>query len=868
MPVARSLYLRGRMNKQTPMMAQYLRLKASQPGAILFFRLGDFYEMFAEDAEQAAPILDITLTQRNGVPMCGVPHHASQTYLAKLLRAGCRVAICEQVGLPSGGLTDRRIVEVVTPGTIVDERMLDHSSNNYLAALADGGAELSLAWADLSTGELRVSRLPPGRIESWLRDEMQRLAPRELIVQESLLDSGLPAERVLSERPEMVLNRYPDWHFDLESNHELLCRHLGVVDLRAFGLDRNDVEVRAAGALVGFVQQNVLHEAPHLAELVVELPDANVRIDEPTQRNLELTGNLLDGRREHTLLSTLDRTRTSVGARLLRRSLLAPLRDRDVIEERLDRVEALFCDQELLSGLRSELDRFRDLERLTARCSLGRSEPRDLLAIRTSLESAATLAELLSGNVSCLAMSLQADDGEIHPLLVKLKDALCETTDGPVFKVGHSTDLDRLQVDADELQIELEAYAREVSEETGIASVRLKHNRVLGYFFDITKPNLSRVPARFIRRQSLANSERFTTERLMDLDARTRSAQANREEIEYSQFVELRSQVAGHAPVLLRLAAAVAEVDLVQSFATVATERGFTRPIFINEDIIDISAGRHPVVEEMLPGGEYIPNSVKLGQPERLLLLTGPNMAGKSTYLRQTALIVIMGHLGSFVPADQVRLGVIDAVYCRVGASDNISRGESTFLVEMAETSRILRLARPTSLVIMDEIGRGTGSDDGLAIARAVMEYLLHKVRSKTLFATHFRELTTVNHPDLSNRSMAVLERDGDVVFLKTVVDGPADRSHGIHVARMAGIPRSVSDLAARYLDGLRLTAPPEKALEQLNGDDSQQAPLFDERPSVRSIWILDELKKLELGTLRPIDALNLLHEWQEQIDV
>ena len=362
------------------MMGQYLRLKASQPGAILFFRLGDFYEMFAEDAEQAAPILDIALTKRNGVPMCGVPHHAAQTYLTKLLRAGRKVAVCEQVGLPEGGLTERRVVEVVTPGTIVDERLLDHASNNYLAALADGGAALALAWADLSTGELRATRLPPGQTELWLRDHMQRLAPRELIVQESLLDAGSPAERVLAERPDLVLNRYPDWHFDADGNHEILCRQFGVIDLRSFGLGRTDAEVRAAGALVGFIRQHALHDAPHLDDLVVEAVDAHLRIDEPTQRNLELTANLLDGGREHTLLATLDRTRTAVGARLLRRSILAPLRDRDSIERRLDDVEALFRDQALLSRLRAELDRFRDLERLTARSSLGRSDARELLA--------------------------------------------------------------------------------------------------------------------------------------------------------------------------------------------------------------------------------------------------------------------------------------------------------------------------------------------------------------------------------------------------------------------------------------------------------------------------------------------------------
>ena len=854
------------MNERTPMMGQYLRLKASQPGAILFFRLGDFYEMFAEDAEQAAPILDIALTKRNGVPMCGVPHHAAQTYLAKLLRAGRKVAICEQVGLPTGGLAERRVVEVVTPGTIVDERLLDHASNNYLAALADGGAALALAWADLSTGELRATRLPTDQTELWLRDHMQRLAPRELIVQESLLDPGAPAEQVLAERPELVLNRYPDWHFDLDSNHELLCRQFGVIDLRSFGLARTATEVRAAGALVGFIQQHALHDTPHLTDLVVEAVDANLRIDEPTQRNLELTANLRDGGREHTLLATLDRTRTSVGARLLRRSILAPLRDRDAIEQRLDNVEGLFRDQTLLSRVRAELDGFRDLERLTARCSLGRSEARELLAIRTCLECATTVAKLLEDAVPPLAEALRSQDSNLTPLLAALRDALSELADGPAFRVGHSADLDLLQADTEAAERDLECYTREMRAETGIASLRLKHNRVLGYFFDITKPNLERVPAHFIRRQSLANSERFTTERLMDLDARIRRAQADREELERAQLIALRQGVSERSAALLRLASAVAEADLVQSLASAATELGFTRPTFVEEDVMDIRGGRHPVVETALPRGAFIPNGIELGVAQRVLLLTGPNMAGKSTYLRQTALIAIMSHVGSFVPAEQARLGPIDAVYCRVGASDNISRGESTFLVEMAETARILRLARPTSLVIMDEIGRGTGSDDGLAIARAVLEHLLHSVRAKTLFATHFRELTALEHPQLANRSMAVMERDGDIVFLKTVVDGPADRSHGIHVARMAGIPRSVSDQAARYLDAARGAdyAQPPSAQEQARVPE--QPRLFDDRQPVRGASILDELLRLDTGILRPIDALNLLHEWQERV--
>ena len=859
------------MSGPTPMMGQYLRLKASQPGAILFFRLGDFYEMFAEDAEQAAPILDIALTKRNGVPMCGVPHHAAQTYLTKLLRAGRKVAICEQVGLPEGGLTERRVVEVVTPGTIVDERLLDHASNNYLAALADGGTALALAWADLSTGELRATRLPSGQTELWLRDHMQRLAPRELIVQESLLDAGSPAERVLAERPDLVLNRYPDWHFDADGNHEILCRQFGVIDLRSFGLGRTDAEVRAAGALVGFIRQHALHDAPHLDDLVVEAVDAHLRIDEPTQRNLELTANLLDGGREHTLLATLDRTRTSVGARLLRRTILAPLRDRDSIERRLDDVDALFRDQALLSRLRAELDRFRDLERLTARSSLGRSDARELLAIRTCLQCALTIAELLTDCVPRLAAALRVHDDHLGPLLEALLEALCDTPDGTAFRAGHSADLDRLQGAAEAAERELAQYTDEVRTETGIASVRLKHNRVLGYFFDITRPNLSRVPGHFIRRQSLANSERFTTERLMDLDARIGRAQADREELERAGLVALRQRVAGQSAALLRRAAAVAEIDLVQSLASAATELGYTRPTFVDEDVLEIRGGRHPVVEAALPGGAFIPNGIDLGTSERVVLLTGPNMAGKSTYLRQAALIAIMSHVGSFVPAEQARLGVVDAVYCRVGASDNIARGESTFLVEMAETARILRLARRTSLVIMDEIGRGTGSDDGLAIARAVLEHLLSTVHAKTLFATHFRELTALEHPRLVNRSMAVMERDGDVVFLKTVVDGPADRSHGIHVARMAGIPGSVSDLAARYLEDSLGAGRARPAGTPAQTEAPPQPPLFDVRPDggrepVRGAAVIDELLRLDLGILRPIDALNLLHEWQRRV--
>ena len=802
---------------RTPMMGQYQRLKASQPDAVLFFRLGDFYEMFAEDAEQVAPILDIALTHRNGVPMCGVPHHAAQTYLAKLLRAGRKVAICEQVGESVGGLAERRIVEVVTPGTIVDELLLDHDSNNYLAALADGGTELSLAWADLSTGELRAASLPAEQTELWLRDNMQRLGPRELIIQESLLEAGSPAERVLAGRPELVLNRYPDWHFDLDSNYETLCRQFGVVDLRSFGLDRHSAEVRSAGVLVGYIREHILHEAPHLTDVVVEAVDANLRIDEPTQRNLELTANLLDGGRDHTLLAALDRTRTAVGARLLRRSILAPLRERDAIENRLDSVEGLFLDQLLLARIRTELDGFRDLERLTARCSLGRSDARELLAVRDCLQRAVVVSELLEDVVPHLAAKLRANDEELSPLLRTLQDALSDQLDGTTFRAGHSSDLDHIQATAEQAERELVQYTEQMQTRTGIASLRLKRNRVLGYFFDITKSNLARVSSDFIRRQSLVNSERFTTEHLMELDARIGRTQANRDELERVELISLRRQIAERSSLLLRLASSVAETDLVQSLASAATELGFIRPSFVEEDVMNILNGRHPVVERSMSPGAFIPNGIELGASKRVILLTGPNMAGKSTFLRQTALIAIMSHVGSFVPAEEARLGLIDAVYCRVGASDNISRGESTFLVEMAETARILRLARPTSLVIMDEIGRGTGSDDGLAIARAVLEHLLLVVCAKTLFATHFRELTTLEHSQLENRSMAVIEQDGDVVFLKTVVDGPADCSHGIHVARMAGIPRSVSDLAAQYLDSILRTNHQDFLTEERN---------------------------------------------------
>jgi DNA mismatch repair protein MutS len=879
------------MLETTPMMAQYAGIKEKHPDSILFFRLGDFYEMFDRDAREASALLDLTLTQRAGVPMCGVPYHAAASYIARLLAAGRKVAICEQSSVPGRTLMAREVVEVITPGTVLDEGYLARASNNWLIAIGRAGQSVSLAYADISTGEFAATTFPFDQRGQMLRRELHRLEPREVITQESLLVDDPVTRELLGEREGLLVNRYPDWSFDAAACHARLARHFGVANLKGFGLQERSPEVIAAGVLLEYLGETSRRSLGHVSTLRVYADRSYVALDEATQRNLELLANLQDGSRKYTLLEVLDQTRTSPGARKLRRWLLTPLKEKAAIDQRLSAVEALYRDQVLLARLRETLGSVLDLERLTARVAMDRAHAKDLLAVQGTLEKLLAVGGLLTGRgaeagstavsvngaaLERLAEPISAQAGRMKDLAGLLGRAIAEEpsillTEGNLIRRGYDVELDRLHALKDNARGVLESYLEEERRETGISSLKLRYNKIIGYFFEVTKSNLSRVPPRFIRRQSMVGGERYTTDRLADLESELNNASERIVEIERTLFLALRSTVKEAVPWLLGVSEAASEIDVFQSFAFAATVHGYTRPEVSENGDLTIEEGRHPVVEAHLPGGAFVPNSLSCpGDGKFFAVITGPNMAGKSTFLRQVALIALMAQVGSFVPAARAKIGIVDSVFCRVGATDNLARGESTFLVEMNETAHILRSATAKSLVIMDEIGRGTSTRDGLAIAWAVCQYILAKVRARTLFATHFHELTSMEHENAVNLSMDVRDEGGEIVFLKRVRQGPSNNSYGIHVARLAGLPAETLAYAEKMLEELNAGAG-VAAVPAATDAGVSPAPAV---PAVRQgrlfspeELIVQEILGMAPERTTPLEALSAIARWKSELE-
>lgn len=861
------------MADSTPMMRQYARIKDEHRDAILFFRLGDFYEMFRSDALEASRLLGLTLTSRQDVPMCGVPYHAAKGYIARLIRAGRKVAICEQVKQSDGkGLADREVVEVVTPGTVTDDDYLESSANNYLVSVAAIDASLSMAYIDLSTGELGISAAPIGEAAIHLRRELARLQPREALVQQSLLDDD-SVSRALEERGDLLVNRFPDWNFDLRGAHERLCRLLGVLNLKAFGLEEHSPAAFAAGLLLDYVDETARSVLLHVRSLKVDENRSCVGLDESTIRNLELVANLHDATRRYTLLETVSETRTAMGARLLRQWLLAPLRDPDAILRRQEQVTLLYRHQRELGAVRDGLASVLDLERLAGRVAMERAHAKDLVAIRASIHHALRVAaQMKEGPLQRLDYCRNFDEAsrrackELAGLLERalLDEPSTLLTEGKLIRRGYHAELDSLHGLRDNSRGVLEEYVREERDTSGIGSLKVRYNRVIGHYLEVTKANAHKVPPHFVRRQSLSNAERFTTARLGELEAALNDAAERIVDLERELFLELRTRVAAELGPLLDLAGHLSRLDVLASLAHTATVRGYVAPRITTDERLAIRAGRHPVVEAHLAAGAFVPNGIELSTDARFFaLITGPNMAGKSTYLRQTALIVLLAQIGSYVPADEAEIGIVDRIFCRVGASDNLARGESTFLVEMNEAAFILRTATSASLVIMDEIGRGTSTNDGLAIARAVTEYLVHSVRPRTLFATHFHELTALDEPGIADLSLSVAEDGDQVVFLKRVVEGPSNNSYGIHVARLAGVPLPVIRRAREVLEEILARAEPDRI--------PTSRPRFDEPEGQADLFdpgelILQELAGIDLDEMRPVDAISRMARWQEEL--
>ncbi|HSH71170.1 MAG TPA: DNA mismatch repair protein MutS, partial [Deferrisomatales bacterium] len=768
--------------KLTPMMRQYLEIKQEHPDCILMFRLGDFYEMFFEDAEVASRVLEITLTSRdkgeNAVPMCGVPWHASRGYIGRLVTAGHKVAICDQVeeAGQAKGLVRRAVVQVVTPGLVTDTEMIEARTSQYLLAVAPGRHVLGFAYADVTTGEFRL-----GEVNGWqqLAEELARLEPREVLVAEDA--APVPAGVFL---PGPAPTPFRAAAFHARNGRRALCEHFEVPDLATFGTDDLPEGARAAGAVFAYVQANYPSGLANLRRLHRHSRDGTLTLDETTKRNLELFQTLSGGRREGTLLHLMDRARTAMGGRCLRRWLAYPLRDPGRIEGRLDGVGELVRRGETRRRLRDQLRVVHDLERLVGKVAMATANGRDLRALGQSVEVLPHLAAALDGAEAAVLGELARALEPLPEVADLLRRALAEDppvvlTEGGVIRDGFDPEIDELRMiqrDGRGWIAGLQAAEREA---TGIGSLKIGFNKVFGYYLEVTRAHLAAVPERYQRRQTLANAERYVTPELKEMEAKVLGAEDRCRALEYERFVAVRRQIAEHLDALDRRADALATLDVLCALADLAVERGYVRPAVDEGAAVEIVGGRHPVVEASLSGERFVPNDVRMG-PEsgQLLIITGPNMAGKSTILRQTALIVLMAQMGSFVPAERVRIGVADRIFTRVGASDDLARGRSTFMVEMTEAANILHNATPRSVVILDEIGRGTSTFDGLSIAWAVAEYI-HHVGSRTLFATHYHELTDLARTlrGVANYNVAVKEWEGQVIFLRRLVEGGVSRS-------------------------------------------------------------------------------------------
>jgi len=787
--------------KLTPMMQQYQSMRRELPDdVLLFYRLGDFYELFFEDAQVASPLLNVALTKRNGMPMCGVPYHAAEGYLAKLIKAGKRVAIAEQTTEPQPGkIVEREIAQIISAGTIDDLNLLDSAKSNYLAAVYQQKGEIGFAYIEHTTGEFRVTEFTDR--ESF-EDELTRLRPSELLFSEEqaadfdLLPNALD---------------YDGYTFLLDQAEYTLKEHFKVQSLDGFGCSGLGPAIGAAGAIMHYVETQLRRSVSHLRTLKAYQTDQYVQIDASSQMNLDLVTSRSDGVKG-SLLGAIDRTSTPMGARKLRNWVLHPIRDLETLTARQDLVEALIRESFLLSELRASFSEVRDVERTISRLSQGSGNARDLKALEMSLRKVPDVREHLSAlQGGALADELSLTLGDFTDLVDMLGLAICEEPPAPlkeggIFADGYSDAIDELRKAASEGKQWVAELQNSEQDRTGIPSLKIKYNAVFGYFIEITKTHLDKVPPEYTRKQTMANAERFITPELKEVENKILGADERLRTLEYEEFLNLRETVLEHLKAIQTTAAALAEIDVMTSFAEVARLFDYARPVLNNTQNLVIEKGRHPVLDQNIGEEKFVPNDTGMSPDKnRFMLITGPNMAGKSTYIRQVALIVLLGQIGSFVPAESAEIGLVDRIFTRVGASDDLVKGQSTFMVEMTETALIANNATKQSLVILDEIGRGTATYDGLSIAWSVVEHLHDQVGCHTLFATHYHELTQLadSRAAVNNFNIAVREWNDQIIFLRQIVPGPADKSYGIQVARLAGLPDSIISRAKEILAGL-----------------------------------------------------------------
>jgi DNA mismatch repair protein MutS len=865
------------------MRQQYLRIKKQYPETIVFFRLGDFYETFDDDAKLVARVCDIVLTSRpvgkdQRVPLAGVPYHSVEGYVAKLIQAGYKVAMVEQVGeVPARGLVDREVVRVVTPGTVVEPTLLDERRNNYLAALIVDGSAAGLAYTDITTGEFATTQFDGQNLLRLIADELDRLRPAEVVTCSPEIlgfdgsGDGAAAQDV-GRGPlnhEVSITEHARWPFDQETARQTLQEHFQVASLDGFGVAGLPLATRAAGGLLHYLAETQRSQLRQLANLRTYSIAHFMTLDPSTRRNLELTETLRRRSVQGSLLGVLDVTVTGMGGRLLRQWIAQPLLDVDRLGERLDAVGAFVSDTPTRTQMRALLKRVADLERLTSRAVQGIIRPRDLIGIRQSLEALPEIRQELEkiqeGASALQSMSSHDPCQDIAELITQaiVDEPPATLGAGGVIRPGFSSELDQILVASKDAKTWVADLEKQERSRTGIKSLKVGYNKVFGYYLEVTKANADRVPEAYIRKQTLVNAERYITPELKEYESLILNAQERMQDLEERIFQQVVEQVAAGAGRLLQIAQALAHLDVVSSLGEVALMHRYVRPTLTQDGEVHIIAGRHPVVEITQRDEPFVPNDVHLTQDKMILIVTGPNMAGKSTYLRQVALIVLMAQIGSYVPADEAQLSLVDRIFTRIGAQDEISAGQSTFMVEMVETANLLNHATPHSLLILDEVGRGTSTYDGMSIAWAVVEHIHNhpRLRCKTLFATHYHELTQMPEllPRIANYNVAVAEEKDRVVFLRRIVPGGADRSYGIHVAQLAGLPRPVIHRAEQILEELEqeALAPGSKR----RTIQVHQLPLFSVRDP-----LIEELKKLDVSAMTPLEAISTLYEIQKKV--
>ncbi|MBI5679217.1 MAG: DNA mismatch repair protein MutS [Planctomycetes bacterium] len=868
------------MITETPMMRQYNEIKRQHKDALLFFRMGDFYELFFEDAKLASKVLGITLTSRSkgegAIPMAGVPHHAAESYIRKLIKAGHKVAICDQLQNPeeATGVVDRGVTRIITPGTITEDTLLEDKSNNYLIAVWETNTMTGLSWIDLSTGRFQVEDIR----KETLFDEFARLNPSEVLLPEETVRNNTSfMERIRAECDGVVTAR-PDWEFSKDTAYRILMEHFGTTSLEGFGCEDVGPALGAAGAVIQYLKETQKTSLKHIGKIQKYQADNRVLMDKATQQSLEITQTMRARDREGSLLSVIDQTKTPMGARLLREWIISPLRVSAEIKYRQIGVKELSENSPLRRELRDILGNIYDIERISTKISCGRANGRDLVSLKQSLSKLPALKEKAGFCMSDVLVSAEEQLDVLDEVRTLIGTAIVPDPpptikDGGLIREGYDAALDELKYISKNGKSWIANFQAEEIARTGINSLKVGYNKVFGYYIEVTNVHKDNTPQTYIRKQTLKNAERFITPELKEYETKVLTADERAKDLEYDLFIQIREQVSGFTARLQRTSEAIALLDVLSTLANLAVENRYIMPEITDSLELKIIDGRHPVLDRKFANESFVPNDINLdGTQDTIMVITGPNMAGKSTYIRQVALLILMAQMGSFIPAKEAVIGTVDRIFTRVGASDELSRGQSTFMVEMNETANILNNATERSLIILDEVGRGTSTFDGVSIAWAITEYIYQHIHARTLFATHYHELTELAllFAGIKNFNIAVKEWGDEIIFLRKIVEGGTDKSYGIHVARLAGIPREVIQRARIILNNL------EAATLDVNGKP-KFAPLKtaqnSKQPAQLKLFlskqdmVIEEIRKLETSRMSPLEALNKLDELKKKLE-